>query len=118
MQIDSVAMPARRIANTDPNPLPVVAEPLPERDVPKSDAQTQTPAAIQSVAAEVTQTLRVAGRDLAFSVDEASGKTVVRITHADSGELIRQIPEEELLALAAFLRSGGAPDSLGVEQWA
>lgn len=39
-------------------------------------------------------------RDLQFSVDEDSGRNVVKVIDAKSKEVIRQIPSEEILALA------------------
>ncbi|HWS03660.1 MAG TPA: flagellar protein FlaG [Gammaproteobacteria bacterium] len=39
-------------------------------------------------------------RELHISVDEDSGRTVIRVIDPDSKEVIRQIPEEEILALA------------------
>ena len=43
-------------------------------------------------------------RNLEFSVDEASGETVVKVVSADTGELIRQIPSEVALKLAESLK--------------
>lgn len=40
---------------------------------------------------------------LAFSIDDATEKLVVRITDASTGELIRQLPSEEALAIARSL---------------
>lgn len=39
-------------------------------------------------------------RNLSFSVDEVSGKTVITVTDPESDEVIRQIPSEDLLAVA------------------
>ncbi len=39
-------------------------------------------------------------RDLQFSVDEESGRNVVKVIDSKSKEVIRQIPSEEVLALA------------------
>lgn len=44
-------------------------------------------------------------RDLHFSIDEESGETVVKVMDHESGEVIRQIPSEELLAIAHSLKS-------------
>lgn len=41
--------------------------------------------------------------NLAFEMDEDTGRTVVKITDASSGELIRQIPSEEMLEIAKAL---------------
>ena len=42
----------------------------------------------------------VAADSLEFSIDDATGKTVVRIVDAQTGKTIRQIPSEEILAIA------------------
>ena len=43
-------------------------------------------------------------RQLNFSVDEGSNKQVVKVTDAESGKIIRQIPSEEVLALSERLQ--------------
>ncbi len=50
-------------------------------------------------------------RNLSFSLDESSGRTVIRVIDSKSGELVRQIPSEEVLALSAHL-SGLSEDSV------
>jgi flagellar protein FlaG len=40
---------------------------------------------------------------LAFSIDEDTERTVVRVTDANTGDLIRQIPTEEALAISKSL---------------
>jgi flagellar protein FlaG len=42
-------------------------------------------------------------RDLSFHVDEASGRTVITVRDAATSEVVRQIPSEEVLALARVL---------------
>lgn len=42
-------------------------------------------------------------RHLNFSVDDSSGRMMVRVTDASSGEMIRQMPTEEALRLAESL---------------
>ena len=46
-------------------------------------------------------------RDLEFSVDRDLDRTVVRVVDSDSGELIRQIPEDIFLELARKLKQDG-----------
>ena len=43
-------------------------------------------------------------RDLSFSVDEGSGRTIIKVIDSESGKLVRQIPSEEVLALATYLQ--------------
>ncbi|WP_282338197.1 flagellar protein FlaG [Pseudomonas sp. PS02288] len=42
-------------------------------------------------------------RNLDFHLDDSSGRVVVQVVASDSGEVIRQIPSEEALELAANL---------------
>ncbi|VFS90079.1 flagellin FlaG [Pseudomonas aeruginosa] len=42
-------------------------------------------------------------RNLNFSIDDSSGQVVVKVIDGDSGEVVRQIPSEEVLKLAARL---------------
>lgn len=50
-------------------------------------------------------------RSLQFTVDEASGRTVVKVTDSETGDLIRQIPAEEVLVISrAIAESMGKVD--------
>lgn len=42
-------------------------------------------------------------RQLHFSVDDASGRTVIKVTDSETEEIIRQIPPEEVLRIAESL---------------
>ncbi|MEL0082213.1 MAG: flagellar protein FlaG [Gammaproteobacteria bacterium] len=46
-------------------------------------------------------------RNLQFHVDEITGKTVVTVRDKQTDEVIRQIPNEEMLSMAQRLRQGG-----------
>ena len=50
---------------------------------------------------ELAQTVR---REIRFTVDDGTGRTVINVLDAETDELVRQIPSEEVLALAAKLR--------------
>ena len=41
--------------------------------------------------------------DINFSLDDSSGRVVVKVTDTKSGDVIRQIPSEEALKLAESL---------------
>jgi uncharacterized FlaG/YvyC family protein len=45
-------------------------------------------------------------RTLQFSVDEESGRTVIKVVDSETNQLIRQIPPEEVLVLARNLGNG------------
>jgi flagellar protein FlaG len=60
--------------------------------------------ALEQAVRDLSESLNVTEPpQLAFSIDEATEKTVVRVTDASTGELIRQIPSEEVLAIARSL---------------
>lgn len=59
-----------------------------------------SPEVIKEVAERIESYLRSVGRSLEFRVDAASGRTVLSVRDAQTGELIRQIPDEEVLRLA------------------
>lgn len=44
-----------------------------------------------------------AGRNIQFQLDDDSGRMVVKVTEASSGDVIRQMPSEEALRLAENL---------------
>lgn len=46
-------------------------------------------------------------RQLQFTVDEDSGRTIITVIDRESGKVIRQIPPEELLQIAESVASGG-----------
>jgi len=60
-------------------------------------------ATLQAVAAQIESYLRSIGRELLFTVDEGTNRTVVTVRDPASGETIRQIPSEELLRIARTL---------------
>lgn len=69
---------------------------------------------LHDAVATINRELLMSGRELSFSVDEESGKTVLRVLHSGTGEVVRQIPHEAVLAVAARLKAGEPMDSLGL----
>ena len=59
---------------------------------------------IEQAVTEINDYVQSVQRDLHFSVDEDSGLTVIRVRDKESGELIRQIPEDIFLSLAQNLK--------------
>jgi flagellar protein FlaG len=57
---------------------------------------------------ELAEFAKQSNRDLMFSVDETSGKTVVTVMDGETSEVIRQIPSEEVLRIAQALEDGMA----------
>lgn len=59
---------------------------------------------IEQAVTEINDYVQSVQRDLHFSVDEDSGETIIRVRDKESGELIRQIPEDIFLSLAQNLK--------------
>jgi flagellar protein FlaG len=74
----------------------VVSEPVPQQPPSKEQVQKAIEAMKPMIDAK-------APNSLSFSVDDSTGRTIVRISDAKTGEMIRQIPSEELLAIARSL---------------
>jgi len=55
---------------------------------------------VAKAAAEIQQFVQSMGRNLSFSVDESTGYHVVRVVNPSTGELVRQLPSEELLKIS------------------
>ena len=77
-----------QVANTVIKPSSVDATSQPTREV------------VAKAAADIQQFVQSMGRNLSFSVDEVSGYHVVRVVNPNTGELVRQLPSEELLKIA------------------
>ena len=58
---------------------------------------------LEDATREIEQFLQSQNRNLAFSVDENTDRSVVTVTESGSGDVIRQIPSEEVLRLAERL---------------
>jgi flagellar protein FlaG len=104
--VKPVPFPART-----PSAAPVQAG---QRQVLPGSGQSSPPAAgaglkpggdIKQAVQELNHYAQSLSRELRFSIDETSGETVIKVMDHESGEVIRQIPSEELLAIAHNLES-------------
>lgn len=59
-----------------------------------------SPEQIDRAMAEVKRALPPVARNLQFSIDKDTGRSVVKVVDSSTNEVIRQIPSEELLAIA------------------
>lgn len=55
---------------------------------------------VEQIAARLESYIRSVSRSLEFKVDAKSGRTVISVLDAQTGDLIRQIPNEEVLRFA------------------
>jgi len=84
---------------------------LPASETPKPPEQD-----LSGVVESLNSYLQSVQRDLQFSVDDVSGRTIITVMDRENKEVIRQIPPESVLALADTLREGGELGSFGVAE--
>jgi flagellar protein FlaG len=58
-------------------------------------------AQLEQVIKDIKQLVKpMVSNGLNFSIDDSTGKAIVRITDGETGEMIRQIPSEEMMEIA------------------
>ncbi|MCW8855670.1 MAG: flagellar protein FlaG [Gammaproteobacteria bacterium] len=67
-------------------------------------AQAVSAEELQQVVEQLNDHVQMIQRDLQFSVDDASGRTVIRVVNSETAELVRQIPSEEVLQISRSLK--------------
>lgn len=78
------------------------------KDMAKAESNVTTDAMnadeLGKAVEDVNQFVNSQGRTLNFSVDEESGKPVVKVIDFETKEVIRQIPSEEVLTMAKAIK--------------
>ncbi len=76
-----------------------------------AERDTPTKALVETAVEEVKKAVATVARNLQFSVDEDTGKTVIKVVDAASRQVIRQIPSPEMLEIAkAFKEMADKPE--------
>lgn len=95
-----------------------VARPEPAAQKMETEPRSNTPSAgdspvvqrelardtLQEAMVRLSDLVQSHRRSLQFSVDEASGRTVIRVLDAETQETIRQIPAEEVINVGRWLK--------------
>ena len=79
--------------------LPVATQTREALTQPSTVAEDELKTAVSDIQ-DFVQSVR---RDINFQLDDSSGRVVVNVTEASSGDVIRQIPSEEALRLSENL---------------
>ena len=79
----------------------------PVKDEQKQDSVSERDK-LKMAVQEIEKFVQSVKRNLEFSIDEPSGKVIVRVIASDSGEVVRQIPNEEVLKLANSLNDASS----------
>ena len=100
MQAGSPARPA--VAHATASALPAQAGEV-TFTVPKAEVKIDTEQMKQNLDQAIRQlndSMRDGGRNLAFAMDEVLGRAVIVVKKQDTGEVIRQIPNETVVRVA------------------
>lgn len=102
MKLPSIA-PASALTDAAPPQPAAPADVADSRPPPAAAPVAVDPKVLQQLADKLSQTIGMTGQQVQFSVDSDTGKTVLRVTDAESGAVLRQIPGDEALSMARIL---------------
>jgi flagellar protein FlaG len=112
--------------------LPAPYTPAPRQGVPSSASSAPLPpahettgkaapgdeAVVHAAVKTLNQNLVKPPLEARYSIDDNSKRIVIKIIHQESGEVLRQIPSEEVLRLAAAANTGSHPSPTLVDETA
>lgn len=98
----SNTVPATRLASDSaPVAVPVAATPAAPIESPVAKTEQQPSSAqLQNVVDSINKTLTQANKNIQFSVDSDTKKTVIKLMDTETGDVIRQYPSKEALAIS------------------
>ena len=76
----------------------------PSEDRAQSVRSAEAREALKEAMVGLSELIQSQRRSLEFSVDATSGRTVIRVLDAETQEIIRQIPAEEVVNLSRWLK--------------
>ena len=97
----AVAVPADSVAT--PKPGERVDEKTQGNSVVSASIVERVDKPVEEAVTSIQNFVQNIRRDLSYSLDDSSGRVVVKVTDSISGEVIRQLPSEEALRLAESL---------------
>jgi flagellar protein FlaG len=80
-----------------------VTQATPSASAPAATQQPPGPDALQKLVDTMQTKAKSAGSDLQFSIDQESGRSIVRVTERSSKDVIWQFPSEEALQVTKEL---------------
>ena len=70
----------------------------------KHDAPGSPRPSVKNLVDSLNEAMRVINTSISFSIDKDTGKTVIKVMDSDTKKLIRQIPPEDMLRVAARIQ--------------
>ncbi len=81
------------------------------------DSQHSSREELESVVSTLNEIGESRPPHLKFIVDDDTGRTVITVTHRETGELLRQIPSDEFLRIARMVQENNQSLSERPGQW-
>lgn len=101
---DAVQSNVNSTSQATGNKLPAIAEKVVGKSTAPASSERQN---IEAAVASINDFVQSVQRDLQFSIDDELDRTVIKVIDSDTGNVIRQIPEEVFLDLARKLKDDG-----------
>jgi flagellar protein FlaG len=101
--VNNGLQPAVKAQEASPAQADLPAREQAEAAQPEQKAVAPEPQELQSAVSKLNDYVQNVQRTLSFSVEEDTGTTVVQVYDSETDELIRQIPAEETIKLAASI---------------
>ena len=96
--------PAQVVGSGAPNPVAAEAAEKPKVETREAPSVQE----VRQAAEDVARYVDSVSRSLQISVDGELDKPIVTVLDSTTEQVVRQIPSEEIVAIAKFLRSQGA----------
>ena len=94
----------REVSKTAPSPSTQVVIPSAEAEKkPAAEADQTLVVNSKELALNVENLTQMVNRNLEFSVDKDTGSQVIRVVDSETGELVRQIPPEQVLHVISHI---------------
>ena len=104
MNINPISQPAAEAPQPAPARTPVAPTASVAAVAAAADqARAPDPDAVKEAVAAANDAMKGIKSELDFSIDEDTGRTVVRVVDRRTGDIIRQMPAKELLEIAKTL---------------
>ncbi len=100
------AVPAVELRQDFPQGGNPVAKQAAKHEAAAAEEGLQGTQDINKAVQDLNEHMQVVQRELHFSIDEDSGKTVIKVMDLETRQVIRQIPNEEALSVARKLTDG------------
>jgi flagellar protein FlaG len=109
IKLGVIAMPRAVTQGKAPNSPAATGQAAAEttgKTLPQEPAAEVRQEELQSAMKRISDYVQNVRRELQFSIDEESGRTIIRVIDAETEEVIRQLPPEELLQIARHIEAG------------